>query len=77
MRYADLVSPNYRHTFALLVHSTGEVYTSSCDLPQYPLRCLFKRGDGILREALRAGCFAHIELVNARTGRVLWEAVTQ
>ena len=77
MQYANLVRPNYRHTFALLVHSTGEVYTSSCDLPQYPLRTLYKRADGILREALRAGYFAHIELVNARTGRILWEAVTQ
>lgn len=77
MKYADLVRPEYRHTFALIVHTTGEVYTSSCDLPQYPLRTLYKRADSILREAVRAGYFAHIELVNARTGHTLWEAVTQ
>ena len=77
MKYASLVRPEYRHTFALIVYNTGELFISSCDLPQYPLRALYKRADGILREALRDDCFAHIELVNARTGRTVWEAVTQ
>ena len=67
--YAHLIRPEYRHTYALFVHTTGEVYTSSCDEARYPLRTLYKRLDGLRRyyPALQA------ELVHLNSGKVIIE----
>ena len=70
--YSHLVNPNYRHTCALLVYTTGEVYTSSCDEARYPLRTLLKRLDGLRRQW---DCYLpfRAELIHLNSGRVVIE----
>ena len=70
--YSHLINPNYRHTYALFVYTTGEVYTSSCDEARYPLLRLYKRLDGLCRE-WKCGYHLHAALVNLRTGDVIIE----
>ena len=70
--YANLINPNYRHTNALFVYTTGEVYTSSCDEAAYPLRLLYRRLDGLRRE-WRCDYHLHAALVNLNTGLVIEE----
>ena len=68
--FEHLINRNYRHTFAVVVYTTGEVYTSSCDLPQYPLRQLYRRLDGLRRE-WKSDELLQAELINLNTGRIL------
>lgn len=70
--YAHLIHPEYRHTYALFVYTTGEVYTSSCDEARYPLRLLYKRLDG-LRRAWRCDHYLHAALINLNTNKVVEE----
>ena len=70
--HANLINPNYRHTYALFVYTTGEVYTSSCDEAAYPLRSLYRRLDGLRRE-WRCEYHLHAALVNLNTGLVIEE----
>ena len=72
MQYAHLINPNYRHTYALFVYTTGEVYTSSCDKARYPLRTLLKRLDGLHRQW---GCYLpfRAELIHLNTGKTIVE----
>lgn len=71
--YATLINPNFAHTFALIVHSTGEVYTSSCDVAAYALRPLYKRMDSLRRESRLFGLDFSATLYNLRTGAVVEE----
>jgi hypothetical protein len=68
----DLINPNYRHNYALIIHTLGEVYTTCSDLQAPPLRQLYKRLDGLRREWK---CYYHLHatLVNLRTGEVIIE----
>lgn len=70
--YSHLIRPEYRHTYALFVYTTGEVYTSSCDEARYPLRTLYKRLDGLRRQW---NCYLpfRAELVHLNSGRVIVE----
>ena len=70
--YAHLIRPEYRHTYALFVYTTGEVYTSACDEGSHPLRLLYKRLDGLHREW---GCYLpfRAELVHLNSGKVIIE----
>lgn len=70
--YANLINPNYRHTYALFIYTTGEVYTSSSDEAAYPLRQLYKRLDGLRRE-WKCDYHLHAKLVNLRTDKVIIE----
>ena len=72
--YAHLIHPEYRHTYALFNYTTGEVSTSSCDEARYPLRLLYKRLDGLRREAVREGYAYDLRLVNLLTGKTLLES---
>ena len=72
--YAHLINPNYRYTFAVFNYATGEVYTSSCDLPQYALHRLLHRMDGQRREAVREGYAYDLRLINLLTGKTLLES---
>lgn len=70
--YARLINPNYRHTYALIVHTTGEVYTYACDKPQYPLRVLYKRLDS-LRRQWDSSLQLRAELIHLNSGKVVIE----
>ena len=70
--YTNLINPNYRHTYALFIDTTGEVYTSSSDEAAYPLRLLYRRLDGLRRE-WRCDYHLHAALVNLNTGLVIEE----
>lgn len=65
--YSNLINHNYRHTYALVVHTTGEIYTSACDVASYPLRTLYKRLDGLRREAGASSIRAELINLNAQT----------
>ena len=69
--YTALRRDGYAYTYALIDYITGEIRTSSCDLPTHPLRHLFQRMDGIRRECRRDGSACHLVLVNCCTGEVL------
>lgn len=70
--YAYLINPNYRHTYALIVYTTGEIYTNSCDEAQYSLRALYKRLDGLRRQW---GCYLpfRADLVHLNSGKIIVE----
>ena len=68
----NLINPNYRHNYALVVYTTGEVYTTCSDLQAPPLRQLYKRLDGLRRE-WRCEYHLHAALINLITGEVLVE----
>ena len=67
-----LINTNYCHTYALVIYTTGEVYTSSCNEARYPLRTLLKRLDGLRRE-WRCDYHLHAALINLNSGRVIME----
>ena len=66
------INPNYRHNYALFVHTLGEVYTTCSNEQAPPLRQLYKRLDGLRRE-WRCDHHLHATLVNLRTGVVIVE----
>ena len=66
------INPNYRHNYALFVHTIGEVYTTCSDLQAPPLKQLYKRLDGLRRE-WKCNHHLHATLVNLRTGEVIVE----
>ena len=66
------INPNYRHNYALFVHTLGEVYTTCSNEQAPPLRQLYKRLDGLRRE-WRCDHHLHATLVNLRTGVVIME----
>lgn len=66
------INPNYRHNYALFVHTLGEVYTTCSDLQAPPLKQLYKRLDGLRRE-WKCNHHLHATLVNLRTGVVIVE----
>lgn len=70
--YAHLINPNYCHTYALFVYTTGEVYTSACDEPQYPLRTLYKRLCSLRRECA-SKLPMRAELIHLNNGCVVVE----
>ena len=70
--YAHLLHPEYRHTYALFVYTTGEVYTSSNNEARLPLRLLWRKLDGLRRE-WRCDYHLHAALVNLNTGCVIEE----
>jgi hypothetical protein len=69
--YTALRRDGYAYTYALIDYITGEIRTSSCDLPTHPLRHLFQRMDGIRRECRRGGSACHLVLANCCTGEVI------
>ena len=69
--YTALRRDGYAYTYALIDYITGEIRTSSCDLPTHPLRHLFQRMDGIRRECRRDGSACHLVLANCCTGEVI------
>ena len=71
MNYAHLINHNYAHNYGVFNYSSGEVYTSACDVAHYPLRILLHRLDGQVRAAKANGYDCRIELVNLRTETVL------
>lgn len=70
--YSHLINPNYRHNYALLVYTTGEIYTACADEARYPLRLLLKRLDGLRREW---SCYLpfRAELINLNNGKTVME----
>ena len=66
------INPNYRHNYALFVHTLGEVYTTCSNEQAPPLKQLYKRLDGLRRE-WRCDHHLHATLVNLRTGVVIME----
>ena len=69
--YTALRRDGYAYTYALIDYITGEIRTSSCDLPTHPLRHLFHKMDGIRRECRNSGSVCHLLLANCCTGEVL------
>ena len=69
MNYSTLRNTNYAATYAVVNFTTGEVYTSSCEVGVYALRAMFKRFDGLHRY----GEADHLVLVNCATNAVLLE----
>lgn len=66
------INPNYRHNYGLIIHTTGEVYTTCSNEQAPPLRQLYKRLDGLRRE-WRCNYHLHATLLNLRTGEVIME----
>lgn len=71
--YSSLIRGGYAHTYALVDFATGEVRTTSCDIGAVALRALYKRMDGILREARGTQEAHHLVLANCRTNQVIAE----
>lgn len=69
MNYSSLRNSNYSATYAVVNFTTGEVYTSSCEVGAYALRVMFKRFDGLRRY----GEGDHLVLANCVTNAVLAE----
>ena len=67
------VRADYRHTYALVNYTTGEVRTLSCDHQGTALRELYHIYGRELRAAKRELAAIHLVLVNAHTGEVLEE----
>ena len=65
------VNPNYHYTFVLADLVTGEVRTSSCDYPQYPLKDLYAKFDGIVRECRNHRDKCHVILAKANTNEII------
>lgn len=70
--FENLINSNHRHNYALVIYTTGEVYTACGDEAHHPLRLLYKRLDGLRRE-WRADYHLHVALINLRTQKVLME----
>lgn len=71
--YAALRRDGYAYTYALINYITGEIRTSSCDLPTYGLRHLYHLMDGEMRAARADGAECYLVLVNCVSGRELAE----
>lgn len=71
--YTALNRYGYASTYALVDYVTGEVYTSSCDVPSYALQGLYRRMDGEMRAARCRGALCHLVLANCVSGRVIAE----
>ena len=72
--YSHLINPNYRHNYALVVYTLGEVYTACADEARYPLRLLLKRLDGMLREYGSAEKLK-AQLINLNTNKIIMETI--
>lgn len=70
--YSHLINPNYCHNYALIVYTTGEIYTACADEARYPLRLLLKRLDGLRREWY-CDYHLHAAFVNLNTNKVVEE----
>jgi hypothetical protein len=68
MDYTTLKQNGYANTYAVVNFTTGEVYTTACEVGAYALRAMYKRFDGCRRYEP-----AHLVLVNCVTGVVLEE----
>lgn len=73
MDYTSLIRNGYAHTYALVDFVTGEIRTTSCTVGVYALRALYKRMDGIVREAHESGQAHHLVLANCCTNKVIAE----
>lgn len=73
MDYTSLIRNGYAHTYALVDFVTGEIRTTSCEVGAYALRTLYKRMDGIVREAREDGQAHHLVLANCRSNKVIAE----
>lgn len=71
--FTALNRSDYAATFALVNYTTGEVYTSSCDVPSYALQGLYRRMDGEMRAARCRSALCHLVLANCVSGRVIAE----
>ena len=69
MNYTTLRNTNYSATYAVINFTTGEVYTSSCEVGAYALRAMFKRFSGLHRYSEAD----HLVLANCVTNAVLLE----
>ena len=69
MNYSSLHNTTYAFTYAVVNFTTGEVYTTSCEVGAYALRVMFKRFDGLRRYSEAH----HLVLVNCATNAVLLE----
>ena len=67
-----LIHPTHRHTYALIVYTTAEVYTCSGNETREPLRTLYKQLNALHR---MWGCYIpfRAELVHLNSGRVILE----
>lgn len=74
MNYTTLNREGYAHTYALVNFTTGEVYTTSCEVASVALRSLLKRMDGAIRlcRHFERG-MDHMVLANCVTGAVIEE----
>ena len=71
--YTALRRSGYAYTYALINYITGEIRTSSCDLPRYGLRHLYRLMDGEMRAARVDGTECHLVLANCVSGAELAE----
>lgn len=71
--FYHLVRAGYRHTYALINYTTGEVRTISSDYQGVAQRELYRRYQSELRSAKAELAAIHLVLANARTGEVLEE----
>ena len=69
--FEHYINPNYRYTFALADLVTGEVRTISSDYPQYPLKDLYAKFDGIVRECRNNRNKCHVILAKANTNEII------
>lgn len=70
--FSHLIHPDYRYNYALIVYTTGEVYTACADKADIPLRLLYKKLSGLRRE-WRCVYHLHATLINLNTEAVILE----
>lgn len=73
MDYTTLKHEGYSFTYALVDFTTGEVYTTSCDVARYPLKHLFHKMCGIARAQARGAWARNLVLANCVTNAVIVE----
>ena len=69
--YSTLIHPEFRHTYALINHTTGEVFASSCDDRSTALKRVYRRARSERRYYGSQGKSCDLLLVNCVTGAVL------
>lgn len=73
MDYKTLKHEGYAFTYALIDFTTGEVYTTSCNVARYPLKHLFRKMCGIARAQARGAWARNLVLANCVTNAVVVE----
>lgn len=62
-KYAHLANTKFAHTFAVINHTTGEVFTTSCDCRTVALANAYRKMDGENRYWLGQSKPVHCQLV--------------